>query len=86
MWFTVQSGNCVGRLDPKTGEIKLVTRRRRTPRPYGIAVNSKNVVLFVEFGANKIATIDPNTMADQRIPAARPRPRGRAASRSARTT
>ncbi len=61
LWFTVQQANKVGRLDPKTGEIKLATPPTPKARPYGMAVNSKNVVYFVEFGANKIATID-NTM------------------------
>jgi virginiamycin B lyase len=46
-------------------------------RPYGMAVNSRNVVHFVEFGANKVATIDGKTMAikeyDLPDPKARPR-------------
>lgn len=58
LWFTVQQANKVGRLDPKSGEIKLATPPTPKARPYGMAVNSKNVVHFVEFGANKIATID----------------------------
>ncbi len=62
LWFTVQQANIVGRLDPKTGEIKLVSPPTPKARPYGMAVNSKNVVHFVEFGANKIATIDGKTM------------------------
>ena len=76
LWFTVQQANMVGRLDPKSGEVKLVTSPTPKSRPYGMAVNSKNVVHFVEFGANKIATIDKNmaikeyTLPD---PGARPR-------------
>lgn len=31
--------------------------------PYGIAVNSKGVPFFCEFGTNKMAKIDPQTMA-----------------------
>jgi virginiamycin B lyase len=58
VWFTVQSGNFVGRLDPKTGDIKLAQPPTTNARPYGMAVNSKNQVFFVEFGAPKIATID----------------------------
>ena len=76
LWFTVQQANMVGRLDPKSGEVKLVTSPTPKSRPYGMAVNSKNVVHFVEFGANKVATIDKNmaikeyTLPD---PGARPR-------------
>ena len=77
LWFTVQQANMVGRLNPKTGEIKLVTSPTPKSRPYGMAVNSKNVVHFVEFGANKIATIDNKAMAIKEyvLPDAGARPR-----------
>jgi virginiamycin B lyase len=32
-------------------------------RPYGIAINSKGIPFFCEFGTNKMAKIDPQTMA-----------------------
>jgi virginiamycin B lyase len=77
LWFTVQQANRVGRLDPKTGEIKLVTPPTARARPYGMALNSKNVVYFVEFGTNKVASIDAKTMAITEYPlpdpGARPR-------------
>ena len=57
LWFTVQQANIVGRLDPKTGAIKLATMPAAKSRPYGMAVNSKNVVFVVEFGANRIASL-----------------------------
>src|ERR1700736_99478 len=77
LWFTVQQANRVGRLDPRTGEIKLVTSPTARSRPYGMAVNSKNVVFFVEFGANKVASIDSRTMEikEYPLPDARARPR-----------
>jgi len=76
LWFTVQNGNFVGRLDPSTGDVKL--KEVPTPRavPYGIVVSSKGVPFFVEFGINKLASIDPATMAisEYSLPAgARPR-------------
>ena len=76
IWFTVQVGNFVGRLDPATGDIKLVQPPTTHARPYGIAVNSKNQIYFVEFGAPKIATIDHNMRIVEFAlpdPAARPR-------------
>jgi virginiamycin B lyase len=77
LWFTVQQANMLGRLDPKTGEMKLVTSPTPKSRPYGMAVNSKNIVYFVEFGTNKIATINRETMAISEYllpdPGARPR-------------
>jgi virginiamycin B lyase len=77
LWFTVQQANMLGRLDPKSGEIKLVTSPTPRSRPYGMAVNSRNVVFFVEFGTNKVASIDGKTMQIREYPlpdpAARPR-------------
>ena len=50
-----------------------------TPRsnPYGMVIDSKNVPWFVEFGSNKIASIDPATMAihEHALPNAGARPR-----------
>jgi virginiamycin B lyase len=76
LWFTVQSGNQVGRLDPETGLI--VVKNVPTPHalPYGIAVNSKGVLYFCEFGTNKLGSINPATMeiTEHPLPAgARPR-------------
>jgi virginiamycin B lyase len=76
LWFTVQQGNFVGRLDPKTGAIKVVHPPTANARPYGMAVNSKNDVFFVEFGSNKVATIDDDMKITEYPlpdPAARPR-------------
>ncbi len=77
LWFTVQQANMIGRLDPATGAIKLVTSPTPKSRPYGLKINAQGVPVVVEFGTNKIATIDPQTMAIKEYalpnPAARPR-------------
>ena len=76
LWFTVQQGNFVGRLDPTSGEVKLVTPPTAKSRPYGMAVNSKNVVFLVLFGTNKVASIDKNMqMKEYPLPDAGARPR-----------
>ncbi len=62
IYFTVQSGNMVGLLNPKTGEVKLVTSPTPKSNPYGMAVDSKGVPFFVEFGSNKVARLDPDTL------------------------
>ena len=62
IFFTVQGGNMVGRLDMKTGEIKLTTSPTVRSNPYGMVINSKGVPYFVEFGANKVASVDPETL------------------------
>jgi virginiamycin B lyase len=52
----------VGRLDPQTGTIKLKPSPMVNSVPYGIAVNSNGIPFFCEFGTNKLASINPNTM------------------------
>ena len=42
--------------------MKLVKVQTPRSNPYGMVVSSKNVPFFVEFGANKIASIDSATM------------------------
>lgn len=62
LWFTVQGGNFVGRLDPTTGEIRLKPSPTPNSRPYGIVVNASGVPFFCEFGTNKLASINPETL------------------------
>lgn len=62
LWFTVQVANMVGRLNPQTGKIDLKQVPTKEARPYGIQVNSKGVPFFCEFGTNKMARLDPQTM------------------------
>ncbi len=76
MWFTVQVANMVGRLDPRSEKIDLKNVQTGNARPYGIAVNSEGIPFFCEFGTNKIAKIDPQTMeiTEYKLPeGARPR-------------
>ena len=63
MWFTVQVGNFVGRLDPKSGKVELKSVPTADSHPYGIQMNSQGVPFFCEFFTNKLASIDPKTMA-----------------------
>lgn len=63
LWFTVQVGNFVGRLDPKSGKVELRTVPTANSHPYGIQMNSHRVAFFCEFFTNKLASIDPKTMA-----------------------
>lgn len=62
LWFTTEQSNLVGRLDPETGKMEL--KESPTPRavPYGIVITKQNVPFFCEFGTNKLASIDPQTM------------------------
>jgi virginiamycin B lyase len=62
LWFTAERGNFVGRLDPRTGDIKLKPSPTPNSIPYGITVNSKGVPFYCEFGTNKLAGINPDTL------------------------
>jgi virginiamycin B lyase len=67
----------MGRLDPSTGEFKIIKSLTANSRPYGLHVNSKGVPVVVLFGTNKIATIDPRTLdvKEYVLPNANSRPR-----------
>src|SRR5207302_548393 len=77
LWYTGQMNNVLGRLDPKTGNIRLLTPPTPKARPYGMATNSKGAVFFVEFGTNKVGSVDPKTLEIREYPlpdsASRPR-------------
>src|SRR5260370_2987172 len=66
-----------GRLNPATGDIKVVPSPTPRSLPYGMVVSSRGVPFFVEFGSNKVASIDPDTMAirEWTLPNAGSRPR-----------
>ncbi|HEX9295461.1 MAG TPA: hypothetical protein VF881_06485 [Polyangiaceae bacterium] len=63
VWFTVESSNFVGRLDPATGKIELRKPPTDHAVPYGIVIAGGGVPYFCEFGTNKLASIDPKTLA-----------------------
>ena len=62
LWFSVQGGNKIGRIDPSTGEVRLVDSLTPKSRPYGVKLDSKGVPYVVLFGTNKVARLDPETM------------------------
>src|SRR5437588_11768194 len=67
----------VGRLDAKSGDIKV--KQVPTPHaiPYGIAVTRSGVPYFCEFGSSKLASIDPKTLTitEYAVPNSGARPR-----------
>jgi virginiamycin B lyase len=78
IWFTMQSGH-VGLLSPATGEMQIVAAPSGAGNtyPYGIQVNAQGVPWYVDFRGNRIASIEPRTMAIKEIalPSADARPR-----------
>ena len=61
IWFTVQGGNFVGKLDVESGEVRLVQVPTPNARPYGMVVDQNDRPWFTEFGSYKIGTVDPET-------------------------
>ena len=53
----------IGRLDPKTGDVKVVTYPHPRSNPYGMVFTSEGTPIVCEFGGNRISAIDPKTMA-----------------------
>jgi virginiamycin B lyase len=62
LWFTVQGGNFVGKLDPASGEIALRQPPTLKALPYGIVISPEGVPYFCEFGVNKIGRVDPSSL------------------------
>lgn len=77
IWFTVQGGNFVGRVDMDTREVDLVEVPTPNARPYGIKVAADGRPWFVEFAGGKVGTIDPTTLelTEFKLPAEDGRPR-----------
>ncbi|MGD0657936.1 MAG: lyase [Syntrophorhabdales bacterium] len=76
LWLTFEASNFIGRLDPRTGAVRLIPSPTSHSQPYGIVVTSQGIPFYCEFGSNKLASIDPNTMVitEHRLPdGARPR-------------
>ena len=67
----------VGRLNPKTGEIKVQKTPTERANPYGMVFTTKGVPFVCDFGTNKIIEIDPDTLAikEYPLPNAESRPR-----------
>jgi virginiamycin B lyase len=77
LWFTAQNANVIGRLDPRSGDIRLLTPPTPNSRPYGMAFDSAGNLFVVQFGTNRVARIDPGTLEikEYALPHAESRPR-----------
>jgi len=77
IFFTVQGGNFVGRLALDSREVDLVAVPTDRARPYGIDIAPDGTVWVALFGTNKLAEVDPGTLAltEHELPNADARPR-----------
>ena len=67
IWFTVQGGNMMGRLNIDSRKVDLIQSRTERSRPYGIKLAPDGSVWVVLFGSNKLAHIDPDTLEHDEI-------------------
>src|SRR5207244_2146065 len=58
LWFTVQSGNRIGRLDTRTGAFAEYKARGR---PYGLTLDRAGNVWFCEIAGDRLGRLDPKT-------------------------
>jgi len=77
IWFTVQHGNFIGRLDTTTREVRLARVSTPEARPYGIRIAPDGTPWVALLGTNRLASVDPDTMAvtEVALPAEDARPR-----------
>ena len=77
IWFTVQGGNMMGRLNIATRKVDLIKSRTSRSRPYGIKLAPDGSIWVVLFGSNKLAKIDPETLgySEIELPRSETRPR-----------
>ncbi len=76
IWFTVQWGNYVGRLELASRKVDLIPVPTSGSRPYGIVVAPNGVPWVALLGTDKLASVDPDTLRlteHKIVPGARPR-------------
>ena len=77
IWFTVQQGNFVGRLDMRTREVRLARVPSAGARPYGIRIAPDGTPWVALLGTNRLAAVDPEslTIREVELPSQDARPR-----------
>jgi virginiamycin B lyase len=77
IWFSVQAGNFVGRLNLASEKVDLIRVSTADARPYGIVMARDGTPWIALFGTNKLASVDPNTLAlvEHSLPRPDARPR-----------
>ncbi len=77
IWFTVQGGNMMGRLNIETRKVDLIRSTTPGSRPYGIKMAPDGSVWVVLFGSNKLVHINPKTLTHEEIELPRDKARPR---------
>jgi virginiamycin B lyase len=61
LWYTAQMGNKLGRLDPKTGEIKEYTLKTADSGPHGLVADKRGNIWFTAAFKGYVGELDPKT-------------------------
>src|SRR5712691_2150596 len=61
LWYTAQEANAIGRLDPKTGEIKQFALSTAHSGPHGLVSDPAGNIWFTANYAGYIGRLDPKT-------------------------
>ncbi|MGH8085205.1 MAG: virginiamycin B lyase family protein [Lysobacter sp.] len=77
IWFTMQRGNAIGRIDMDSGAIRIIPVPTDGALPYGILATGSGRAWAVLLGTNKIATVEPDTfeLTEIELPREQARPR-----------
>jgi virginiamycin B lyase len=63
LWFTAEAAGAIGRLDPRTGAIRIWPVPSPAPKipssPYSLTVTPQGQVWFSDFAGGAIGTLDP---------------------------
>ena len=62
IWFTVQGGNMIGRLNVESLKVDLIPSQTERSRPYGIKLAPDGSIWVALFGTYKLAHVDPATL------------------------
>ena len=65
LWFTVQNGNFIGKLDPSIGSVALKPALTPKAMPHGIVIDREGRPIYAMAGTNKIGVVDPKTLDTQ---------------------
>src|SRR5437879_104843 len=75
LWYTGQAANKLGRLDPRTGEIREYPLRKPDSGPHGIAADKAGNIWFTANSAGYIGKFDPKTSEMKEYPLPDPKAR-----------
>jgi virginiamycin B lyase len=67
VWYTAQRAGALGRLDPKTGRVRLVALGPGSA-PHGVVIGPDGAPWITDGGLNAIVRVDPRTLAVRRFP------------------